>query len=74
MSLGRLGTSSIGGLALSGPSTGASYAGGGRKPYRRTISRIAGRAAVMDAAEHLKGMAYHEAGHAVVAWALAQRP
>ena len=24
----------------------------------------------MDAAEHLKGMAYHEAGHAVVAWAL----
>ena len=63
MSLGRLGTSSIGGLALSGPSTGASYAG-----------RIAGRAAVMDAAEHLKGMAYHEAGHAVVAWALAQRP
>jgi hypothetical protein len=22
------------------------------------------------AAEHLKGMAYHEAGHAVVAWAL----
>jgi hypothetical protein len=24
----------------------------------------------MDAAEHLKGTAYHEAGHAVVAWAL----
>jgi hypothetical protein len=24
----------------------------------------------MDAVEHLKGMAYHEAGRAVVAWAL----
>jgi ATP-dependent Zn protease len=27
----------------------------------------------LDAAEHLKGMAYHEAGHAVVAYLLVER-
>ena len=32
-----------------------------------------GRDRQLDAAEHLKGMAYHEAGHAVVAYLLVER-